>query len=226
MKTRVGGTGRNSSQNEFARYAEQYERWYYEHKAIRESEVLAIKALKLRGLGLDIGVGSGALSSWIEGIVGTDRSLPMLMIARRRDVQAVQATGEQLPFKAEVFDYVLMTVTFSFLDNPREVLDEARRVLRAEGHLAVCIVARDSSWGKLYMKKASLGHRFYRFAKLYTFSELSSILEERGFYKVSVKSTLGYPPEAEHEVQEPTENVEGKGFVCVKCAKRAVVSAS
>lgn len=226
MKTRAGGAEQKSSQDDFSRYAEEYEGWYSRHEAVHECEIRAIKAMELGGLGLDIGVGSAALSSWIDGIVGVDRSFPLLRIARRKEVQVIQACGEQLPFRAEVFDYALMTVTFSFLDNPREVLDEARRVLRADGYLAVCIVTRDSSWGKIYMEKASLGRRFYRIAKLYTFSELSSTLEDRGFYKVSVKSTLSYPPEAEHEVQEPTENGEGKGFICVKCIKRDVVSAS
>jgi hypothetical protein len=39
------------------------------------------------------------------------------------------------------------------------------------------------------------------------------------FETVSVKSTLTYPPEAEHRVEEPTESTVTKGFICVKLKK-------
>jgi ubiquinone/menaquinone biosynthesis C-methylase UbiE len=203
----------------FEQYSEDYDSWYSRHGEVYESEVWAIKALGLRGLGLDIGVGTGALSYRTGVTVGIDPSLPMLRIAKKRGIQVVRAAGEYLPFRDRFLDYVIMTVTFCFLDNPEDVLKEAWRVLREDGHLGVCIITRDSPWGKLYVRKASMGHRFYRFAKFYTYNELLGILKEHMFETVSVKSTLSYPPEAEHRVEEPTESTVTKGFICVKSKK-------
>ena len=213
------GSFGSGSADEFEQHSEEYDSWYSHHREVYESEVLAIKALDLRGVGLDIGVGTGALSYQTGVTVGIDPSLSMLRIAKRRGIQVVRAAGEYLPFRDRFLDYIIMTVTFCFLDNPRDVLREAWRVLREEGHLGVCIVTRDSPWGKHYMRKASTGHRFYRFAKFYTYEELSGILKENMFETVSVKSTLSYTPEAEHRVEEPTESTATKGFICVKSKK-------
>jgi ubiquinone/menaquinone biosynthesis C-methylase UbiE len=81
----------------------------------------------------------------------------MLRIAKKRGIQVVRAVGEYLPFRDRFLDYVIMTLTFCFLDNPGDVLKEAWRVLREDGHLGVCIVTRESPWGELYMRKASMG---------------------------------------------------------------------
>jgi len=85
----------------------------------------------------------------------------MLKFASAYGIKIVRAVGEHLPFKDEAFDFTLLTVTICFLDSPKEAILEARRVLRRRGELAVCIVPRDSSWGKEYMKKGEAGHTFY-----------------------------------------------------------------
>jgi len=216
MKKRSFSSG---STDVFEQYSEEYDSWYSRHKEVYESEVLAIKDLGLRGLGLDIGVGTGALSYQTGVTIGIDPSLPMLRIAKKRGIEVVRAAGEYLPFRDRFLDYVIMTVTFCFLDNPGEVLKEAWRVLCEDGHLGICIVTRDSPWGKFYMRKASMGHRFYRFARFYTYTELLAILKEHMFETVSVKSTLSYPPQAEHRVEEPSESTVTKGFICVKSKK-------
>jgi len=205
--------------DDFSLYAEEYDRWYSKHREVYESEILAIKALKLEGLGLDVGVGTGALSHPVKVAVGIDPSLPMLKIAKGKGIEVVRAVGEYPPFRDSSFKYILMSVTFCFLDEPGRVLSALRRLLPRDGYLALCIVPRDSPWGRLYMEKASKGHRFYRFAKFYTFDEVSKILEETGFSIVSVKATLSYSPRDKYRVEEAASDIKGKGFICIKSIK-------
>jgi len=101
-----------------------------------------------------------------------DPSANMLKFASAYRVKPVRAVGEHLPFKDETFDFILMTVIICFLDSPEEAILEAMRVLRYRGELAVCIVPRDSSWGREYMKKGEVSHIFYRHAHFYALREI------------------------------------------------------
>lgn len=202
----------------FDKHAKDYDFWYVIKKEVYESEVLTIQALNLKGFGLDVGVGSGALACKTNVRVGIDPSYNMLKIARQRGIKCIVAVGEFIPFKDSTFDFVLITVTLCFLKNPKLVLKEVKRVMKSDGYLGVCVVTKDSSWGKLYMKKAIEGHRFYKFASFYTFDELCRILKE-DFEIVDVKATLSYSPNDKYFIEEPSNEPNNKGFVCVKCKK-------
>jgi len=203
----------------FDEHAERYDLWYQENPILLKCEAKVIKALKLHGRGLSIGVGTGILDYQAPIYVGVDPSVNMLRLASARGVESVRAVGEYLPFKDEIFDFTLMIVTICFLDSPRETILEARRVLRRCGKLAVCIVPRDSSWGIEYMKKAEAGHTFYAHAHFYTLSEVKQLLGECSFKVIDVKSTLSYHPYEKPRIEEPSEKAEGRGFVCVKAVK-------
>jgi len=208
-----------SSRYVFDRYAWKYDSWYSRHKEIFECELKAVKALKLSGLGLDVGVGTGIFTVEIGVRVGVDPAINMLRIAKNRDVNVVQAVGENLPFRTGIFDYVVMIVTLCFLDDPECVLRETWRVIRENGFLAVCIVPKDSSWGKLYIEKAKQGHIFYRYAHFYTVEEMRKMLKKYNFKVVECKATLSYRPCDRPRVEEPVSGFVGKGFVCVKAVK-------
>ena len=203
----------------FDEHAERYDSWYRKNKILFECEAKVIRSLKLRGRGLSIGVGTGTLDSQAPIDVGVDPSVNMLKHTSLRGVKPVRAVGEHLPFKNESFDFALITVTICFLDSPEKALLEARRVLRRRGELAVCIVPKDSSWGEEYMKKGKAGHIFYSHAHFYTLREVEQLLEKCSFRVVAVKSTLSYSPYDKPQVEEPSENPEGKGFVCIKAVK-------
>ena len=203
----------------FDRYAERYDSWYQRHPVLFECEANVIRSLNLQGKGLSVGVGTGTLDFQASVDVGVDPSVSMLKIASTRGIEPIRAIGEGLPFKDGCFDFVLMTVTLCFLDFPEEALLEAKRVLRYGGSLAVCIIPRDSSWGKEYLKKAEAGHLFYRYARFYSLSELRELLRRCSFKEVAVKATLSYPPSEKPRIEEPWQNPEGKGFVCIKAVK-------
>jgi len=90
---------------------------------------------------LDLGCGKGRFARALQGlgaqVVGLDFSAAML--AEASGVPRVRATARRLPFGPRTFDAVVAIEVFEHLD-PRSrdlVCDEARRVLRHGGVLAI-----------------------------------------------------------------------------------------
>ena len=207
------------SHREFDKYAERYDSWYEENKAIFECESKAIKALDLHGKGLSIGVGTGMLDFHTPIDIGVDPSVNMLKHAKARGIKPVRAVGEFLPFRDESFDFVIMITTLCFLVSPKKAIREAWRIMHSRGELAICIIPRESSWGKEYVKRGEAGHALYKYAHFYTLNEVKDMLNETSFTIISIKSTLSYSPHDEPRVEEPSDSPEGKSFVCIKAVK-------
>ena len=92
---------------------------------------------------LDIGCGTGGLLNAIhEGrpaarLFGLDLSAEMIAVARAKLRNADLRVGdsEHLPYENGAFDLVTCTFSFHHYPNPREVMAEIYRVLRADGRL-------------------------------------------------------------------------------------------
>lgn len=100
---------------------------------------------------LDVGTGTGQVANLIAlrvnpGVVfGIDLSDNMLSIARARRAKNVQFMGmaaEHLVFRPEMFDLVTMGEALAYLADPTTALEEAHRVLRPGGRLAVSVQRR------------------------------------------------------------------------------------
>jgi len=96
------------------------------------------------------GVGPSAL------VVGSDISLEMVAAAKSRIAdrrfRAVATDGQALPFADGTFDAVICQLGLMFFPNPIRGLEEFRRVLRARGRVAVCVIStpeRAPMWGVL-----------------------------------------------------------------------------
>lgn len=88
---------------------------------------------------LDVGCGSGALSSRIlqgakpSRLVAVDASAPFLEAARSRlgdEAEFVVADGAELPFDADSFDAVVSGLVLNFLTDPAAAVAEHARVSR------------------------------------------------------------------------------------------------
>jgi len=103
---------------------------------------------------LDVGTGTGAVAHLLAprvnpGMVfGIDLSDRMLAIARARPAKNVQFVGmaaEHLVFRPSTFDLVTMGEALAYLADPQTALEEANRVLRPGGRLAVSCQRRSLS---------------------------------------------------------------------------------
>jgi 2-polyprenyl-3-methyl-5-hydroxy-6-metoxy-1,4-benzoquinol methylase len=90
---------------------------------------------------LDVGCGDGAISEYIlkMGNCVTSVDLPTVatLAHRRRVLLVVAGDAEQLTFASNSFDVVLASEVVEHLWSPSSFLDEACRVLRANGHLII-----------------------------------------------------------------------------------------
>lgn len=201
----------------FNELAAKYDSWYEEHPYEYRNEVTAIKRLVPGGLGLDVGVGTGIIASEVGVEVGLDASLSMLRTAKSRGLEVVRAQAERTPFKGGGFDYVLTTATLCFLEDVEEALREAYRVLKPGGFLVACIIPRESPWGRRYAER---GDGVYRLMRLLGVEELKEAMLRAGFEVAEALGTISYPPSSVGFIEEPSVELEGKSFVCIKGLKR------
>jgi ubiquinone/menaquinone biosynthesis C-methylase UbiE len=109
-------------------------------EAIRRAILGSIKAKSPRLL--DVGAGTGRIGAAFvaagDDYVGVDLSFSMLgEFAQRGTARLVQADGARLPFADAAFDAVMLIQVFGGMRRWRDVLAEARRVLRPAGALVV-----------------------------------------------------------------------------------------
>ena len=196
-----------------------YEAWFRRHAAAYHSELLAVRALlPWKGLGLEIGVGTGRFAAPLGIKFGLDSSIAMLDYAVARGVCSIQGIAEALPFKDEVFDYGLAVTTICFVDHTTTMLNEAHRVLKFEAPLIMGFVDRVSALGQQY-----LAHQreniFYREARFYSASEMEGLLGDAGFINLTWGQTLSAPLNEIQEIEPLGDGYGYGGFAVVKAVR-------
>ncbi len=203
----------------FDEVAEGYDSWYRENWAAYESELKAIKALDVSGRGLEVGVGTAAFAAPLGIAVGVDPSSKMLRVAKQKGIEVVRAVGEALPFVHESFDYVLFVAALSFVEDVDASIGEAHRVVKSGGCVVVCDIEKRSWLGREYARKAANGHLIYRFINLLSLNDISVALEKAGLRVCRAVGTLMKPWRELSSPEDPRDDLEGCGFVCVKAVK-------
>ncbi len=140
---------------------------------------------------LEIGCGGGlllrdALGTGVKA-AGLDHSPAMAALARERAPGAavLQATAERLPFAADAFTAVAMSVVFFFFAEPLRVLGECRRVLRPGGRLVVFTTGPELRGTPAAPEPlAGRGH-------FYQDEELAALARQAGLAGVSVHNDRG-----------------------------------
>ncbi|MCS7245499.1 MAG: methyltransferase domain-containing protein [candidate division WOR-3 bacterium] len=207
----------------FDTYYKRYDEWYEKPfgKSAYKLELDCIKKiLNSFNLGLEVGVGTGRFASGINIKYGIDISFNMLKLAKERYIKVVKAKAENLPFKNNSFDLVLIVVSICFIKYPFLALKEAYRVLRNGGRVVLGLILSDSPWADYYKRKRE--HPIYKIATFYSYYEVVSMLELSGFRILRVLSTLFEKPQEE----KPIENLEIRegyykeaGFTCIEALK-------
>jgi len=193
---------------------ERYDNWFEKHRNIYLSELKALKKSLPKGTGLEIGIGSGRFAS-PQGIkIGIDSSINMLMLAKKRGIEAIQGLGENLPFKDSTFDFVLIVVTLCFVEDPEYVLSEASRVLKNGGRLIIGEINKDSQLGRLYDAKRKKSE-FYKLATFYSSNEIIEMLDGVGIRYSESYQTLLQLPKAPEIKEEPEKGFDKGGFVVI-----------
>ncbi len=200
----------------FEAHSGRYDNWFLRHEAVYLSELLAVRALlPWQGMGMEVGVGTGRFAAPLGVPVGIDPAAAMLSRARQRGIKVVQGVAEALPFADQKFDYVLMVIVLSFLDDARAALVEIRRILAPSGVLVIGFLDHGCPTGRDYLSRRA--HKlFFREATFYSVAGVERLLTEAGFHDRCWVQTLFGTPEKIWEV-EPMRPDHGDGaFVVVR----------
>jgi len=174
----------------FEKYHRQYDEWFEDHKWIYKSEIETLrKLIPKEGRGLEIGIGTGRFSTPFGINIGIDPSKKMLNIAKEKKVDVICATGEHLPFKGEIFDFVLIVTTICFLEDPFKTLKETKTILKKGGSVIIGFIDMNSKLGRLYQfrKEEKI---FYKTAKFYSVKHLQKWCDKLSFDNFSFYQTL------------------------------------
>lgn len=207
----------------FDSLAKSYDAWFEEKgKLIFAIEVSAFKEVLpyLPKPWLEVGVGSGRFAQALGIETGIDPSAKLLEIAKGRGITVFRAQGEEQFFNKETFGTVFLIVTLCFVDSPLVVLQEAHRILKPEGKIALGLVLRESPWGQFYLARKEEGHRFYKYATFYSYQEVADLLKHSNFATNKVISTLFQRPNEVKGMESPQEQFSPEaGFTILVASK-------
>ena len=198
----------------FETHSDAYDQWFAEHPAEYAAELAALRRLlPAEGRGLEIGIGSGRFARPLGIREGVEPSPRMARKARALGLKVHAGVAERLPFAAARFDFALMVTTICFVDDLKQSLCEARRVLKHGGCLLVAFVDKDSDLGRRYQANREQS-RFYREATFYATPEVLETLRAAGFGSLDTVQTLLPDPRQQSVVEGYGEGA----FVVIRAA--------
>lgn len=204
----------------FEKYADQYEEWFEKNRWVYEAELRAVKdMLPTGGHGMEVGVGTGRFAEPLGIKVGVEPSKRMREIAQKRGIHVLDGVAEELPFDDCEFDFVLMVTTVCFVDDLREALLAAHRVLSHGGFLIIGFVDRNSMVGQTYLNRKEK-NVFYKDATFFSVDELVEMMDQVGFTDFTFKQTI-FRNLSETASNEPVTPGYGEGsFVVIRGRKQ------
>ncbi len=145
---------------------------------------------------LDVGVGNGSHLPLYRGhqITGIDTSAGMLAAAARHqqyNIRLLQMNGEQLLFKNEKFDYVVLSHVITVADNPEQLVQEALRVLKPQGKLFILNHITPGNWLQYVDRAFQLLSGLLHFKSVFYLSQIAAISQFRLLQQLDLKP-LGY----------------------------------
>lgn len=205
----------------FNQFADEYDSWFDKYKFAYQSEVEAVKKfIPSKGIGIEIGTGTGRFSVPFGIKIGVEPSESMAAIARSRGIKIYYASAEQLPFDDKSFDFVLMVTTLCFVDNPLLALKEIYRVLKPRGKIIIGIIDKESELGKKY-EAMKAGDKFYGSATFYSAQAVIEMIQKSKFSKIEIYQTIFSDPLSMTKPDE-IRNGYGEGAFIVFSAIRQV----
>lgn len=150
----------------------------FQHKSLTQWAIGHMK-VEPRDRILDIGCGSGAAVSLLvekakEGFVaGVDYSKDMVALATRRNAEAIErgqvvikhGDAMALPYEDETFDKVSGIETFYFWPDAMRGLQEAYRVLKPGGEIAITLEMSTEGERQTALFRKHFTHRYIKRAK-------------------------------------------------------------
>lgn len=194
----------------FDQFAKKYDEWFDVHPYIFQAEVNALQMLvPKKGIGIEIGVGSGRFASALNIHHGVEPAFAMRALAASRGIDVVDGKAESIPFPDNYFDFVFFVTTLCFVEDPSAALCEAHRVLKSNGQIIIGMIDRNSKLGQNY-ESGKMRNPFYQYAHFYSVNEVLELLKQAGFKETNIVQTIFSPLDDIQKI-EPAKNGFGEG---------------
>jgi ubiquinone/menaquinone biosynthesis C-methylase UbiE len=204
-----------------------YEDWYEEPMGaqVYQAELHGLeRLLHARGLGVEIGAGTGTFASNLDNeyrvVICLDPSPGMLAKTVRKGLHAVLGMGESMPFREMIFDFAFMVVVIEFLTNPQTVLESVKYNLKPCSPLVTLTINRSSPWGMFYKTLAEKGDPIFAHATFYDMHEIELLLLDACYTLQSSLSTLTNAPTEYNVGVKLIPGTAKAGVVLIKALKK------
>jgi ubiquinone/menaquinone biosynthesis C-methylase UbiE len=174
--------GNKASQEQLERL---YQRYHFARQYCKNKTVLEVAC--------GSGMGLGYLAQDARTVIGGDIDLSLLKhpasyYKKREKILISDFNAHCFPFRDNSFDVVILFEAIYYLEEPETFIQEAHRVLKAEGKLIICSVNKE--WEDF--NPSPYSHRYY------TSSELLSMIDREfsnvknyGAFPIKAKSLKG-----------------------------------
>ncbi len=203
----------------FDEYPSNNDQWFIRNKYTYKSELLAIKNQFPKNKNrVEIGVGSDRFATPLGIKLGVEPSGEMRMLSKKIKIDLIDSIVENLPFRSDIFDFVLLGTTICFIDDIELASEEFFKILKPEDTLIIGFIDRKSIIGKLY-KKHKESNVFYKVVKFYSVEEVISLLSKVKYKNFNFTQTIFHPLSAINKIEQVKKGY-GKGsFVVIKAQK-------
>lgn len=180
-------------QDVFEEYAQDYDRWFDEHRDEYLAELSRIRKVfpPPDPRSIDVGVGSGRFAAPLGIKIGVEPSRSLARMAQALGMEVIRGKAEALPIRTESCSSVLFVTVICFLDDPVPVFRELHRVLCIRGSLIVAFIEREGEIHRKYRREPGKG-RFLSRARFYSQGEVRTFLEGSGFRVRKVDARSGF----------------------------------
>ena len=177
----------------FERFANEYDRWFQEHRTEYHAELARIRRLFPHpdSRAVEIGVGSGRFAAPLGIALGLEPSRALGRMARGRGIEVVRGRAESIPIRDGSCSSVLMVTVICFLDDPVPAFEEIYRILVPGGSLVLGFIEHDGLVARKYLHERGK-HRFLSRARFYSSGEVQDLLRRTGFRVTGVDSQVGF----------------------------------
>ena len=153
------------------------------------------------GMCLEVGAGTGSISSLLGQtmvVFGSDLSVEMVRVMKKKGILGFQADAEALPVRNEVLDTIIGSEMIYYLDDPAQFFSEAYRILRPKGRLLLSSFndgVRIYNTLRTLLRKVGMKSMYFEddVRKFMTKTQLISYTESAGFRNIEIKKVIVLP---------------------------------
>ncbi len=231
---KVAGLIIPEEQSGFDTSADDFDIWFNKNQVVFESELLAQKVfIDDPEHTVSIGCGSGIFDERLGIKSGVEPAEDMARLARKRGMTVKTGTAENIPYKDQTFNGVLLGTILSYVKDRKKAVHEAYRILKPGGHVVVSFLAREGSYALLYDLASTQGKydpeaapeapyplKFLKETHWCSVTEVTHLLKEAGFVDLKYVQTLTrHPKYSNNRIEQPKKGFDRGDYIVVQGKK-------